>query len=193
MVKDIKIIVIGGSAGSYNVVRKILSSIPEDFPLPIILCLHRLKDFRNGFAESLNLDSKLMVIEPLDKSDVKSGFVYLAPANYHMLIEPFNKIALSTEPDINYSRPSIDLTLKTAGYSFRGMMTGIILSGTNSDGAQGLFSAFKNGAYTVIQDPENAQFRTMPGEVLKYFTPHKILTDGGIIDFINSLKFNSYA
>jgi two-component system chemotaxis response regulator CheB len=76
MVKDIKIIVIGGSAGSYNVVRKILSSIPEDFPLPIILCLHRLKDFRNGFAESLNLDSKLMVIEPLDKSDVKSGFVY---------------------------------------------------------------------------------------------------------------------
>jgi two-component system, chemotaxis family, protein-glutamate methylesterase/glutaminase len=193
MLKDIKIVIIGGSAGSYNVVKRILSSLLADFPLPIILCLHRLKDIRNGFAESLNIDSKVTVTEPHDKEQLKPGFVYLSPANYHLLIEPGQNIALSTEPDINYCRPSIDLAFETAGFSFREKMAGIILSGTNTDGARGLFNASKNGAFTIIQDPENAQFNTMPNEVLSYFKPDRILTDDGIIDFINSLKCNSYA
>jgi two-component system chemotaxis response regulator CheB len=192
MTEDIKVIIIGGSAGSYNVVKKILSSIPEGFSLPIILCLHRLKDIRNGFVESLNLNSNIPVKEPLDKDPVKAGFAYLSPANYHLLIEPGHSFALSTESKINYSRPSLDITFETAGYSFRGKMAGIVLSGTNTDGAKGLFSAFKNGAFTITQNPENAQFSTMPGEVLKYFSPHKILTDEGITDFINSLKTNKY-
>jgi two-component system, chemotaxis family, protein-glutamate methylesterase/glutaminase len=193
MLKDIKIVIIGGSAGSFGVVRRILSSLPENFPLPIILCLHRLRDIRNGFAESLNIDSKLEVTEPLDKDKLTPGFVYLSPANYHLLIEPGHNIALSTESEINYSRPSLDLAFDTAGFSFREKMAGIILSGTNTDGARGLFSASRNGAFTLIQDPENAQFNTMPNEVLSYFMPDRILDDNGLIDFINSLKYNSYA
>jgi two-component system, chemotaxis family, protein-glutamate methylesterase/glutaminase len=192
MTENIKIVIIGGSAGSYNVVKKILSSVPANFPLPIVLCLHRLKDVRNGFVESLNIDSSIPVKEPLDKDPVKAGFAYLSPANYHMLIEPGQSFALSTESDINYSRPSIDITMETAGFAFRGKMAGIVLSGTNTDGARGLFSAYKNGAFTVIQQPGNAQFATMPGEVLKYFTPHKIFTDEEIVSFINSLKGNKY-
>lgn len=192
MTRDIKIIVIGGSAGSFSVVRKILSSLPVNFPLPIFLCLHRLKNVRFGFAESLNIDSKLHVMEPQDKTKVKPGFVYLSPANYHMIIEPSHIIALSTEPEINYSRPSVDLTIMTAGFSFREKMVGIILSGTNSDGSKGLHNAYRNGAYTIIQDPGNAQFGTMPNEVLKKFKPHKILTDDEIAGFINSLKCNKY-
>jgi two-component system, chemotaxis family, protein-glutamate methylesterase/glutaminase len=193
MTEDIRIIVIGGSAGSYNVVRKILLSLSESFPLPVILCLHRLKDTRNGFVESLNLGSRVPVIEPHDKDLLKSGFVYLNPSNYHMLIEPGRSIALSTEPDINYCRPSIDLTFETAGYAYKNQMAGIILSGANSDGAKGIFSAFKNGAFTLVQDPSNAQFNTMPEEVLKHFKPHKILSDEEIVGFIDSLKNNKYA
>jgi len=192
VLEDIRIVVIGGSAGSYNVVRKILSSISETFPLPIILCLHRLKDTRNGFVESLNLVSKVPVIEPHDKDLLKAGFIYLNPSNYHMLIEPTRTVALSTESDINYCRPSIDLTFETAGYTFKNNMAGIILSGANSDGAKGIFSAFKNGAYTLVQDPSNAQFNTMPEEVLKHFKPHKILSDEDIVGFIDSLKYNKY-
>jgi two-component system chemotaxis response regulator CheB len=192
LVKDIRIIVIGGSAGSFNTVRKILSSLREKFPLPIILCLHRLKDVRSGFVESLNIDSRLPVVEPLDKDPIKAGFAFLSPSNYHLLIEPARNFALSTEPDINYSRPSIDITFETAGYSFREKMAGIILSGANTDGAKGLFSAFTNGAYTIIQQPENAQFGTMPTEVLKYFEPHQKLTDDEIIAFINTLTCNKY-
>jgi two-component system chemotaxis response regulator CheB len=192
LIKDIRIIVIGGSAGSFNTVRKILSSLRENFPLPVILCLHRLKDVRSGFVESLNIDSKLPVVEPFDKDQIKPGFAFLSPSNYHLIIEPARNFALSIEPDINYSRPSIDITFETAGYSFREQMAGIILSGANTDGARGLFSAFQNGAYTIIQQPENAQFSKMPAEVLKYFTPHETLTDEELIVFMNSLKRNKY-
>lgn len=190
---EIRIIFIGGSAGSFNVVRKILSSLPEGFPLPIVLCLHRLRDVRSGFAESLNIDSKLPVREPDDKEKITPGNVYLSPSNYHLLIEPVRTIALSIDPDVNYSRPSIDVMFETAGFSYREKMLGIMLSGTNSDGAKGLFSAFKNGAFTIIQDPQNAQFSVMPNEVLSYFKPHKILNENQIIEFINSLKCNCYA
>lgn len=192
MIKDIKIIIIGGSAGSYGVVRNILSSVPGDFPLPIILCLHRLREVRNGFAESLNLHSRLPVIEPFDKQKINSAFVYLSPANYHMLIEPGGIFALSTDSEINFSRPSLDVTFESAGFAFKEKMAGILLSGSNSDGAKGLFSAFRNGAYSVVHDPEDARFRIMPEEALKYFQPHKILTGEAISEFINSLRFNVY-
>jgi two-component system, chemotaxis family, protein-glutamate methylesterase/glutaminase len=193
MTNNIKIVVIGGSAGSFNVVRKILSSVPEFFPLPMLLCLHRLRDYRNGFAESLNIDSRVRVIEPHDKDPLKAGFIYLAPSNYHMMIEPDRSIALSTEPHINYSRPSLDITFETAGYAFRNSMAGIILSGANGDGAKGMYSAYREGAFTMIQDPADAQFGTMPMEVLKYFTPHTIMKEEEIVIFINSLKDNVYA
>lgn len=190
---DIEVIVIGGSAGSYSVVRKILSSLPHDFPLPLIMCLHRLRDIRNGFAESLNIDSTLPVREVQDKDALRPGCVYLSPANYHLLIEPDRSLALSTQEDINYSRPSIDLTFETAGLSLGVHMAGILLSGTNKDGAKGLCCASRNGAFTVVQDPENAQFGIMPGEAIAYFKPSMILKDSEITEFIISLKNNYYA
>ncbi len=192
MDKEIKIIVIGGSAGSYNVIKKILLALPVGFPLPIVFCLHRLKEVRNGFVESLNINSKIIVREPDDKDLIKPGFAYLSPANYHLLVEPGRNFALSTEDNINYSRPSIDLTFDTAGYAFRQKMAGIILSGANSDGAKGLYSAFKNGAYTIVQDPDNASFKAMPMEALKLFKPHQTLSDDEIVSFINSLSSNNY-
>jgi two-component system, chemotaxis family, protein-glutamate methylesterase/glutaminase len=192
MTGKIKIIVIGGSAGSFNVVRKILLSLPADFPVPIVLCLHRLKDVKKGFVESLNLNSKLKVKEPEDKDPVKPGYVYLSPPNYHLLIEPTHNFALSTEDNINFSRPSIDITFDSAGYSFRDKMAGIILSGANGDGARGLYHAHINGAFTVVQDPKDAQFNIMPGETLKLFTPDKILKEDEIVEFIKSLRINAY-
>jgi len=192
MTGKIKIVVIGGSAGSFNVVRKILLSLPSDFPIPIVLCLHRLKDIKKGFVESLNLSSRLKVKEPEDKDPVKPGYVYLSPANYHLLIEPAHNFALSTEDNINFSRPSIDITFDSAGYSFRDKMAGIILSGANGDGARGLYNAHINGAYTVVQDPSDAQFNLMPGETLKLFTPDKILKEDEIVEFIKSLRINTY-
>ena len=89
-----KAVVIGGSAGSFQGIVKILSQLPIDFPLPIIMALHRLKHVRHGFVEALSIKSALRIIEPDDKESIKKGLVYLAPANYHMSVEIGNYFSL---------------------------------------------------------------------------------------------------
>lgn len=157
-----KAIVIGGSAGSFQGITQILSSIPADFSLPIILCLHRLKHVRNGFVEALSIKSIKPVVEPYDKENIKKGKVYLAPANYHLSIELGNSIALSTEEMFNNSRPSIDITLETAAYNYRDKLIGILLSGANKDGALGMKRIKDRKGLTIIQDPEECMIDTMP-------------------------------
>ena len=126
---NFKAIVIGGSAGSFQGITKILSQVPADFQLPIIMCLHRLKHVRNGFIEALSIKSIKEVIEPYDKESIKKGNVYLAPANYHMSIELGHYFSLSTEEMVNNSRPSIDITMETAAYTYKNKLVGILLSG----------------------------------------------------------------
>lgn len=162
-----KAIVIGGSAGSFQGIIKILSNLPQDFELPIILCLHRLKHVRNGFVEALSLKSTKQVVEPFDKENIKSGKVYLAPANYHLSIELGNSFSLSTEEMINNSRPSIDVTLETAAYVYRQKLIGILLSGANKDGAVGMKKIKDRGGLTIIQDPQECMIDTMPVAALK--------------------------
>lgn len=157
-----KAIVIGGSAGSFQGITQILSAIPADFSLPIILCLHRLKHVRNGFVEALSIKSIKPVVEPYDKENIKRGKVYLAPANYHLSIELGNSIALSTEEMFNNSRPSIDITLETAAFNYRDKLIGILLSGANKDGALGMKRIKDRKGLTIIQDPEECMIDTMP-------------------------------
>ena len=160
--KNFKAIVIGGSAGSFQGITKILSQIPQDFPLPIIMCLHRLKHVRNGFIEALSIKSIKDVIEPYDKESIKRGKVYLAPANYHLSIELGHYFSLSTEDMVNNSRPAIDITLGTAAFTYKDKLIGILLSGANKDGAKGMQKIKESGGVTVIQDPAECMIDTMP-------------------------------
>ena len=157
-----KAIVIGGSAGSFGVVIQILKAIPNDYNLPIILCLHRLKHVKEGYVEALAIKSNIKIIEPDDKERIRPGVVYLAPSNYHMYIEINSTIALSTEEMFNYSRPSIDFTLSSAGFCYKDQLLGIILSGANKDGARGLKKIKDYGGTTVIQKPEDCKVPIMP-------------------------------
>jgi two-component system chemotaxis response regulator CheB len=157
-----KAVVIGGSAGSFQGITEILSNLPADFSLPIIMCLHRLKHVRNGFVEALSIKSVKPVVEPFDKEQIKKGKVYLAPANYHMSIELGNTFSLSTEEMFNNSRPAIDITLETAAYNYRDKLIGILLSGANKDGAIGMKRIKDRGGITIIQDPEECMIDTMP-------------------------------
>lgn len=182
-----KIVVIGGSAGSFPVVTKILANIDKNFPLPIVLCLHRLKHVRHGFVEALNFKSNILVVEPEDKDPIKPGKVYLAPSNYHLFAELGNTFSLSTEEMYKYSRPSIDLTFETFSYVYRNKMIGIILSGANTDGAEGLAKCQKRGGYTIVQDPAEASVKTMVEGSLKLFTPDMVDSTDKIIKFLNSL------
>jgi two-component system chemotaxis response regulator CheB len=183
-----KAIMIGGSAGSFQVVANILSEIPENFEWPVFLCLHRLKHVRSGFVEALSIKSKIPVVEPYDKEAIKGGRAYLAPANYHMFIELGNRFALSAEEPVNHSRPSIDLTFITAAQAYRNKLIGIILSGANKDGAYGLKKIADLGGLTIVQDPADCEVKTMTESALQLTKVNHVLTAEKIISFIKQLK-----
>ena len=161
----IKAIAIGGSAGSFQEVTKILASLPDNFSYPLILCLHRLSHVREGFVEALQIKSNIRITEPEDKESIKKGVAYLAPANYHMLFELGMTFALSSDELVNFSRPSIDVTLQSGAKVFRENMVGIILSGASKDGAIGMKDIKRNGGLVIIQKPEEAKVPTMPASV----------------------------
>jgi two-component system, chemotaxis family, protein-glutamate methylesterase/glutaminase len=184
---NFKAVVIGGSAGSFQGMVKILSQLPKGFPLPIIMCLHRLKHVRNGFVEALSIKSVVQVTEPHDKENIKKGGVYLAPANYHMSVELGNYFALSTEEMINNSRPAIDITLGTCGFVYKEKLIGILLSGANRDGALGMKSIHEKGGLTIVQEPSECMIDTMPKAALAVTKIDHVLRVDQIVDFLKEL------
>jgi two-component system, chemotaxis family, protein-glutamate methylesterase/glutaminase len=182
-----KAVVIGGSAGSFQGVVKILSQLPPGFPLPIIMCLHRLKHVRNGFVEALSIKSVVQVTEPHDKENIKKGSIYLAPANYHMSIELGNHFALSTEEMINNSRPAIDITLGTSAFVYRDKLIGILLSGANRDGALGMKYIHERGGLTIVQEPTECMIDTMPKSALAITKIDHVMKIDQIVEFLKDL------
>ena len=182
-----KAVVIGGSAGSFQGITKILSQLPKTFPLPIIMCLHRLKHVRNGFVEALSIKSVFPVTEPYDKEQIKKGGVYLAPSNYHMSIELGNHFAMSTEEMVNNSRPAIDITLGTAAYVFREKLIGILLSGANRDGGLGMKHIKERGGLTIVQEPTECMIDTMPKAALSMTKIDHVLKVDEIVSLMKEI------
>lgn len=187
MTKDYKAVMIGGSAGSFQVVTRIIASLRKDYTLPVFLCLHRLKHVRSGFVEALSLKSALPIREPDDKDSIKPGVIYLAPANYHMYIELGNKFSLSTEEPVNHSRPSIDLSFMSAAYNYKQKLVGVILSGANRDGAAGLKRVKENGGLTIIQDPAECEVPTMTTACQQIMAVDHVFPTNEIIRFLNRI------
>jgi two-component system chemotaxis response regulator CheB len=182
---SIQMIVIGGSAGSIPVINKILQGIPENFKTPIVICLHRMKNVSEGMKEVLAPNYKGLLTEPNDKDPIKQSVAYIAPANYHLLVCPENfTFCLSTEEMINYSRPSIDLTLKSMAQAYKKQLLGIIVTGANKDGAKGMKSIHHYGGITIAQDPAECQAPYMPQSAIDMNCIEHILTTEQIISFI---------
>lgn len=182
-----KLIVIGGSAGSFPVVTFLLEQLPKKFEIPIVICMHRLKHVRTGFEETLSLVSKNMVVEPFHNDVLEKGKVYIAPANYHLIVEPDMTISLSTEGLVNYTRPSIDVLFSSAANSLKTGVVGIILSGANKDGAYGLAQIHKMGGCTIVQDPAEAQVPTMPLTAIEQCNPQFVMNHRKIAEFIRDV------
>jgi len=182
-----KAVVIGGSAGSFQVLVKLLSTIPADFQLPIIIASHRLKHIRSGFVEALSLKSIKTIEEPQDKDPIKKGKVYLAPSNYHLSIELGNTFSLSTEEMINNSRPAIDITFETSAYVFKEKMIGILLTGANKDGALGMKAVADYKGLTIVQDPAECVMDTMPRAALALTPIDHVLRVEELIEFFKKL------
>ena len=182
-----KAIVIGGSAGSIPVLNKILGGLPSNFPFPIIVCLHRMKNVSEGMAEVFEKDSANKVTEPNDKDLISKGRVYIAPSNYHLLVEQDFTFSLSTDVLENYSRPSIDITFQSCSEVYQSALIGILLTGANKDGVQGMCMLKKNGAITIAQDPNECTAPYMPQAAIEKHCIDHIFSSDQIIDFLTDL------
>lgn len=160
--KDCEAIVIGGSAGSTVVIEEILSGLPTDFPVPIFVVQHVHESDDGCFAEHLDRTCKLRVIVPCDKQPIEASTVYVAPANYHMLLEREGTVALSVDRRVKWSRPSIDVLFESAARAYGKNLVAIILSGANDDGAEGMRMVKHYGGIAIVQSPESAESPVMP-------------------------------
>ena len=155
-------VVIGVSAGGMEALNTLLPTLPEQFPLSVLVVQHRLAGSDDYLAKSLDRTCAVRVKEAEEKETLQAGCVYLAPADYHLLVERDQTLSLSVDEKENYSRPSIDVLFESAAYVWSSQLIGIILTGANSDGAKGLALIKKRGGTTIVQAPETAQYDTMP-------------------------------
>jgi two-component system chemotaxis response regulator CheB len=182
-----KAIVIGGSAGSFQTILHILESLPKHFSIPIIITLHRLKHVRSGLAESVSLTSHKPIVEPFDKQKIEQNTVYIAPSNYHLLVEDDYTFSLSTEQPVEFSRPSIDVLFASAAQVYKHELIAILLSGANKDGAQGMKIIKQLGGTLIIQDPSEAEVSIMPKSVIDIVRPDIIMETEDIITFLKNM------
>lgn len=179
-----KVLIIGGSAGSLHALMDILPNLPAVNSFAFVIVLHRKHSDDSNLEELLKIKSNtpLKLIE--DKMDFESGYMYVAPSNYHLLFEKNGTLALDSSEKVNYSRPSIDVSFEAAAEIFGSNVIGILLSGSNADGTAGLQAIQKAGGTVVVQNPTSADMPFMPNNAIKNMTPDYILTTEEILKFI---------
>ena len=173
-------VVIGTSAGGLAALNRIITSLPDNYPLPLVVVQHMNANKAPKLAALIGKNSHLQVCEAEINSALLPGQVLVAPPNYHLLIEDCHMIALSTEPPYRFSRPSIDVTLLSAVRVFGRRLIGVILTGANDDGVEGSIALKQEGGYLIVQDPDNAEYPLMPGATIEAVTPDAILSIGQI-------------
>lgn len=156
------VVVLGCSAGGFKAVTTVLSALSANFPLPVLLVQHLHPDDDGLFAGHLSLASPLPVSEPFDKEEIRPGHVYVAPANYHMLVEHGGTVALSTDEKVHWSRPSIDVLFESAAHAFGRTVIAVIMTGASEDGSQGIRTIKSQRGFIIAEDPITAEFPFMP-------------------------------
>ena len=155
-----RLIVVGVSAGGLAALRTLVGSLPAGFSIPVVVVQHRSRD-SELLCELLQECSPLEVGEVNDKEEIAPGRVYVAPPDYHLLVEQ-GYFVLSTDEPVRYSRPSIDVTFVSAADAYAPDVIGVVLTGANADGSRGLRRIVDKGGYAFVQDPATAEVRAMP-------------------------------
>lgn len=182
-----EVVVLGASAGGFEAFRFLLSRLPSDFPLPLLLVLHLHPESRSFVADSINEQCRITVKEADEKEKIKSGTAYFAPAGYHLLIEDDRTFSLSVDEKVSWARPSVDVLFESAAAVYRGKVIGILLTGGNADGVNGLTVIKKMGGLAVAQDPREASVDAMPRAAISAGAVDHILTLEGIVSLLLKL------
>ncbi|TKB98558.1 chemotaxis protein CheB [Pedobacter cryophilus] len=188
MNKKIELLVIGGSAGSFDVLLQVIPKIKSDINFPIIIILHRKSNTPTSIAKIFSSKTNLPVIECEEKEILQPGTIYFSPPDYHLLVENDHSVSLDSSEKVNYSRPSIDVTFKNLADLYHENLAAILLSGANSDGAKGLFYIKRNNGITIVQDPAVAEIKFMPQQAINLFEVDHIFNIEEIINYINNIN-----
>jgi len=184
------ITVIGASWGGLQAMETILGSLPKNLAIAIAVAQHRHKDSEGELVNCLQRCSLLPVVEVIDKQAIAPGQIYLAPADYHLLVEP-GHFALSTEAPVSYARPSIDVLFESTADAYGERAIGVILTGSSHDGSQGLAKVKAYGGLAIVQDPTTAVSRIMPDAAIAAVVSATILPLPEIAPFLVNLCSSS--
>ena len=181
-----EVIIIGGSAGAFDCVLTILKGMDKNIDTPIVIVLHRLKNAESNFESILQLNTQYTVKEIEDKEPMQRGMLYTAPPNYHVLLEENKTFSLDVSELVNFSRPSIDVLFESFSLILKENCIGILLSGSNNDGAKGLKIMAEQNGKTIIQDCLEADFDSMPLAAKKIYKNHQELSIKNIIKLLKN-------
>jgi len=184
--RESELLVLGGSAGSFKHIFNAVRVFPADLNKTVLIIIHRKKNF---FSEIENLfaeNSRMCLREVSDKDVIHTNTVYIAPANYHTLIESKTSFGLDVSEAVWYSKPSIDVSFECAAEVFKNKCTAVLFSGANQDGARGLLSLRNNGALTIAQDPDEAEMPEMPRAAIKLNAAEYVLKTDDILDLFKT-------
>jgi two-component system chemotaxis response regulator CheB len=182
----VDVVLIGASAGGVSAVSGLLRALPASFDLPMCVVLHIPADRPSHLAEAFGARSRVAVKEAEDKAPLAGGTVVVAAPDYHLLVEADRTCALSIDPHVHYSRPSIDVLFESAVDAYGPRALAMLLTGANEDGARGLAALAEAGAITVVQDPEEAEMPVMPEAALARCTPTFVLPLAEIVGLLHA-------
>lgn len=184
-------VVIGASAGGVQALAQLLPAFVQGTKAAIFVVLHLPRDRPSLLAEVFSPKCALRVREAQDKEPVAPGTVYFAPSNYHLLVDDGPQLALSTDDLVHHSRPSIDVLFESAADVYREHLLGVLLTGANEDGAEGLAAVHDAGGITVVQEPKTAQASTMVLSAMQLRAPDHVLPLGRIAELFQTVGLDS--
>jgi len=185
-----KIIIIGGSAGCLPVLLYVVQNLPLGFTIPVVVVLHRLKNAPSELDKLIDTTANgLRLREPDDKEPITPGYVYFAPANYHLLAEADKTFSLDYSEPVQYSRPSIDVSFESLAAVYGAGATAILLSGSNEDGSLGMRAVIQKGGVAIAQHPDESAYPAMPKAAIKKNPAALIYTPAQILQYLKMLIF----
>jgi two-component system chemotaxis response regulator CheB len=179
-------VAIGVSAGGVKALEILVGLLKKGCKLAFIIVQHLSSESDDFLVRYLNEKSELIVKQADEKEIIQKGVVYIAPPDYHLLIEEDKTFSLTVDEKINYSRPSIDMMFETAAFAYGSSLIGIVLTGANRDGSQGLQRIKEAGGLTIVQEPKTAEVAMMPSSAIAAVSVDHILPLEEMASFLNS-------
>ncbi len=172
---EVGLVTVGVSSGGLQALKLLLGSLPADFPLPLLIVQHLAPESGDGMARLLADCCAIRVKEADELERALPGSAYLAPANYHLLVQRDGLMTLATDGYVSFARPSIDVLFESAALALGPAVIGVVLTGANSDGARGLAAIKAAGGVAIVQDPADAEASAMPAAALAATAPDYLL------------------